>query len=385
MGAALRIEGLSKAFAPGRPAIDDLSLTVEDGEIAVLLGPSGCGKTSTLRCVAGLEQPDAGRIAIGGNEVVSASGGVFVPPQRRELGMVFQSYAIWPHLDVRENVAYPLRRRGVSRRERAERVDAVLDLVGLRNFADRSVATLSGGQAQRVALARSLVYEPRLLLLDEPLSNLDVALRLRLRDELRRIIKRTGLTALFVTHDQSEAIALADRIAVMRDGRLLQFATPTELYNRPVDGFVAEFTGAGNLLPATLLTAEERKGVALIAGKRLPVELARPARSGTAVTIVIRPENLRLRPAGTERLDRAALPGRILSRRYQGAQTSYSVEIDGLVLEAVEAGSLPRFVEGDAVEVLLPREPAWALPSAASIGVPPGIAPQLELQTSDAA
>ncbi len=364
MGATLRIETLVKTFAGGRAAVDGLSLAVDDGEIAVLLGPSGCGKTSTLRCVAGLEQPDAGRIVIGGDEVVAADRGLFVPPQRRDLGMVFQSYAIWPHLDVRENVAYPLRRRGLSRRDRDGRVDAVLDLVGLADFAGRSVATLSGGQAQRVALARSLVYEPRLLLLDEPLSNLDVALRLRLRDDLRRIIKGVGLTALFVTHDQSEAIALADRIAVMRDGRLLQYATPAELYNRPVDRFVAEFTGAGNLLPATLALADGTQGVAVLAGRRIPVELARPATAGTTVAIVVRPENLALHPPSADRAGRPTLSGLVSGKRYQGTQTAYSVTVGELTLEVVEAGSIPRFAEGEAVDLLLPRQPAWALPGA---------------------
>lgn len=383
MGAPLLIENLVKTFAGGRPAVDGLSLAVEDGEIAVLLGPSGCGKTSTLRCVAGLEQPEGGRIVIDGREVVAADRGLFVPPQRRDLGMVFQSYAIWPHLDVRENVAYPLRRRGLSRQQRDRRVDAVLDLVGLTDFAGRSVATLSGGQAQRVALARSLVYEPRLLLLDEPLSNLDVALRLRLRDDLRRIIKEVGLTALFVTHDQSEAIALADRIAVMRDGRLLQYATPSELYNRPVDRFVADFTGAGNQLPATLALSDGTAGMAQLGGRRIPVELSRPAGAGAALTIVVRPENLSLQPAGA---DRAGHAGVITGRRYQGVQTAYSIDIGGTTVEAIEAGSIPRFAAGQAVDVVFPREPAWALPEdgfpvAARTAAPRAPA----LSTSDAA
>ncbi len=379
MGAPLRIEHLVKAFAAGKPAVDGLSLAVEDGEIAVLLGPSGCGKTSTLRCVAGLDKPDAGRILIGGEEVVATETGLFVPPQRRDLGMVFQSYAIWPHLDVRENVAYPLRRRGLSARERDAKVDEVLALVGLADYAGRSVATLSGGQAQRVALARSLVYQPRLLLLDEPLSNLDVALRLRLRDDLRRIIKGVGLTALFVTHDQSEAIALADRIAVMRDGRLLQYAAPADLYNRPADGFVAEFTGAGNLLPATLALADGTRGAAILAGSRLPVELARPLPAGTSLSVVVRPENLGLQPPGQDRAGRPALPGMISARRYQGTQTAYTIRIGDLTLDAIEAGSIPRFSENEPVDVLFPRQPAWALPDSAAA---PGAAP---LSKSDAA
>src|SRR5271154_6959086 len=216
MSAELRIEQLRKVFATGKPAVDDVSFTMAAGEIVALLGPSGCGKTTTLRCVAGLEHPTGGVIRIGGAVVSAPEQGVLVPPRARNIGMVFQSYAVWPHMTVRQNVAYPLRRRGLSRAALDAKVDEALALVGRGDYAERSVVLLSGGQMQRVALARSLVYQPQLLLLDEPLSNLDANLRLRLRDDLRAIIKRTGVTALYVTHDQAEAVVLGDRIGVMR-------------------------------------------------------------------------------------------------------------------------------------------------------------------------
>jgi iron(III) transport system ATP-binding protein len=219
--------------------------------------PSGCGKTTTLRCVAGLEHSTAGRISIGGRLVSSPADGVQVPARLRNIGMVFQSYAVWPHMTVKQNVAYPLRHRRVPRAEIERKTGDVLALVGLSEFAERSVVSLSGGQMQRVALARSLVYEPQLLLLDEPLSNLDAQLRLRLRDDLRRIIKQAGVTAVYVTHDQAEAVVLGDRIGVMRDGKLLQMASPDEIYNRPADLFVANFTGASSLLTGRVL---ERNG-----------------------------------------------------------------------------------------------------------------------------
>src|SRR5438445_3170432 len=256
MSASLDVRDLRKQFAIGRPAVDGVSFHVPAGEIVVLLGPSGCGKTTTLRCIAGLEHASAGRISIGGRVVSAPAEGVQVPPRLRNIGMVFQSYAVWPHMTVKQNVAYPLRHRRAPRAEVDRKTAEVLELVGLAQFAERSVVSLSGGQMQRVALARSLVYQPQLLLLDEPLSNLDAQLRLRLRDDLRRIIKQTGVTAVYVTHDQAEAVVLGDRIGVMRMGKLLQMATPDELYNRPADLFVASFTGASNLAAGRVLARD---------------------------------------------------------------------------------------------------------------------------------
>jgi len=244
MSAELIVSHLRKQFLVGRPAVDDVSFRIAAGEIVVLLGPSGCGKTTTLRCIAGLEQPTGGTISIGGDEVAAPERGVHVPPRLRNIGMVFQSYAVWPHMTVRQNVAYPLRHRKTPRAEIVSKVNEVLALVGLSEYASRPVVALSGGQMQRVALARSLAYDPQLLLLDEPLSNLDAKLRLRLRDDLRRIVKDAGVTAVYVTHDQAEAVVLGDRIGVMRDGKMLQMAPPTDIYNRPADLFGANFTVA---------------------------------------------------------------------------------------------------------------------------------------------
>src|ERR1700749_1013807 len=294
MTATLEVTDLRKQFSIGRPAIDGVSFSVPAGEIVVLLGPSGRGKTTTLRCVAGLEHPTGGRIriggesAIGGKVVSSPARGILVPPRVRNLGMVFQSYAVWPHMTVKQNVAYPLRHRRVSRAEIDRKTAEVLELVGLAHYTDPSVVPLCGGQVQRVALARILVYKPQLLLLDEPLSNLDAQLRLRLRDDLRRIIKQTGVTALYVTHDQAEAVVLGDRIGVMRDGKLLQIGPPEEIYNRPVDLFVANFTGATNELAGTLIERNGRFGVVDFGeGKRGEASLLHALEIGDKVRIAL--------------------------------------------------------------------------------------------------
>src|SRR2546426_550534 len=238
----LRLDGVTKVFGAVR-ALDGASLEVERGEIFTLLGPSGCGKTTTLRLVAGLEHPDAGEIALRGRVVASVPRRVFVAPHKRNLGMVFQSYAIWPHMNVFETVAYPLRLRGVKRSVVAEKVTRVLDLVGLAGLDERGATLLSGGQMQSLALCRALVYEPDLLLLDEPFSNLDAKLREQMRVELRLLQRRLGITVLFVTHDQIEALSLSDRIAVMNRGRVEQVGAPKSLYVEPASAFVRDFLG----------------------------------------------------------------------------------------------------------------------------------------------
>ncbi len=244
--ARLTIDQVTKSFGAFR-ALDDVSLEVADGEFMAILGASGCGKTTLLRQIAGFDKLDAGRISIG-DSVVSALGR-HVPPEQRRIGIVFQSYALWPHMSVAENVAYGLTVAGVKDPERARRVEAALALVELAGFAERRPAMLSGGQRQRVALARCLVTEPSLVLLDEPLANLDVNLRSSMEDEFARFHARTGTTMIYVTHDQAEAMALADRIAVMDHGRLRQVATPSQLYREPADDVVAAFIGEGMVLP----------------------------------------------------------------------------------------------------------------------------------------
>src|SRR5882757_1867216 len=357
MTAPLQVTDLRKQFAIGRPAIDGVSFAVPAGEIVVLLGPSGCGKTTTLRCVAGLEHPTSGEISIGGRVVSSPERGILVPPRSRDLGMVFQSYAVWPHMTVRQNVIYPLKHRNIARAEAARKVDEVLELVGLSEFADRPVVALSGGQMQRVALARSIVYRPQLLLLDEPLSNLDAKLRLRLRDDLRVILKQTGMTALYVTHDQAEAVVLGDRIGVMRDGKLLQMGTPDEIYNRPADLFVANFTGATNELAGTLVARNGQFGVVDFGdGRRGEVALLHPLAVDEKVRIALRPENIAIGKQHGVNIFAA----RVTDRRYQGTQTAYEIDLFGRKLEVLELGTAARHQVGAETQVSLPRECCWA-------------------------
>ena len=357
MSAALRIEDLVKRFATGKPAVDGVSFEVPAGEIVVLLGPSGCGKTTTLRCVAGLEHPTGGRISIGERVVSEPERGLLVSPRERDIGMVFQSYAVWPDMTVRQNVAYPLKHRRNGGGDINAKVNDTLELVGLRDYAERPVTSLSGGQMQRVALARSLVYRPQLLLLDEPLSNLDAKLRLRLRDELRRILKQTGMTGLYVTHDQAEAVVLGDRIGVMREGKLLQMASPDEIYNRPVDPFVANFTGAANvLLGKVLARSGERATIDLGAAGRIEAWTPQPLGPGDKARVALRAENVRLGERGPANV----FTGRVLERRYQGMQTVYDVEMGGQRLEALELGTAARHGADSEIAITLPPDTCWA-------------------------
>ena len=357
MTAKLDVSYLRKQFLIGRPAVDGVSFAVPSGEIVVLLGPSGCGKTTTLRCVAGLEHPTTGTIRIAGRVVSSPAHGILLPPRLRDIGMVFQSYAVWPHMTVRQNVIYPLKHRKIGSADANRKVDEVLALVGLSEYADRPVVALSGGQMQRVALARSIVYRPQLLLLDEPLSNLDAKLRVRLRDDLRRILKQTGMTALYVTHDQAEAVVLGDRIGVMRDGKLLQMGTPDEIYNRPTDLFVANFTGATNELTGIVIERSGKFGMIDIgAGQRVEAMLLHDSGPGEKVRIALRPENIAIgKHNGND-----AFRARIIDRRYQGTQTVYDIDLFGHRLEVLELGTATRHQVGADASVSLPRDALWA-------------------------
>ncbi|MCC6195023.1 MAG: ABC transporter ATP-binding protein [Burkholderiales bacterium] len=277
--ARLTVERLTKAFGAAR-VLDDVSLAVRDGEFVAILGPSGCGKTTLLRQVAGFDKPDAGRILIGDTEVSGA--GRHVPPERRRVGIVFQSYALWPHMSVAENVAYGLTVAGVAGSERTHRVEAALHLVDLDGYGERTPAMLSGGQRQRVALARCLVTEPSLVLLDEPLANLDVHLRAAMEREFARFHERTGTTMLYITHDQAEAMALADRIAVMSAGRILQFATPSQLYREPADETVAAFIGEGMVVPVDVREVDGAACVASLFGVPVRLRCRAPQGRGAA-------------------------------------------------------------------------------------------------------
>jgi iron(III) transport system ATP-binding protein len=318
----LRLDAVSRRFADTL-AVDGVSLEVAAGEFLTLLGPSGCGKTTTLRMVAGFEHPTGGRVWVNGRDVTG------LPPQKRDVGMVFQNYALFPHLDVGENVAFGLRARGM--RDVDARVARALERVELAGYAARKVQELSGGQQQRVALARALAPEPPLLLLDEPLSNLDAALRERTRTEIRALLKELGMTAVFVTHDQEEAFALSDRIAVMERGRLQQLGTPEALYALPANPFVAAFLGRANFFPATAEGEEDGALVCRLAGgERWRARAADGARAGEAVRVMARPEALRMAPDGVD--------GRVLDRRFAGAATFYRVALAGGAEALVQGG-----------------------------------------------
>jgi iron(III) transport system ATP-binding protein len=252
----ITIKNLTKSFNGKEStsrALKGISLDVADGEIFTLLGPSGCGKTTTLRSIAGLEKPDGGEIWIGDKLVFSSERQLSLPPEKRDIGMVFQSYAIWPHMTVAENVAYPLISKKVQKKEIEKRVDEILELVGLSKMKNRPTPNLSGGQQQRVALARALIYKPKVLLFDEPLSNLDAKLREQMREEIKNLQRRIGITAVYVTHDQEEALAISDRIAVFNEGNIEQMSKPYELYENPQSHFVAEFIGSANFLKGKVI------------------------------------------------------------------------------------------------------------------------------------
>ena len=341
------------------------------GELLTLLGPSGCGKTTTLRLIAGFERPTAGRILLEGRDITALA------PQRRRIGMVFQSYALFPHLDVFENVAFGLRAHGVPRREVPARVEAALARVDLAGFGRRRVQQLSGGQQQRVALARALAPEPPVLLLDEPLSNLDAALRERTRTELRALLQRLGITAVFVTHDQEEAFALSDRIAILDAGRLQQVGPPETLYFEPANPFVASFLGRAGFVEARVASVSgDELCCTLPGGVTWPARLAGAgggpepgaAREGAAVLLMLRPESLELLPAPApgEAAAPADLPGIVRERRFAGAATDYRVEVAQtgagarplqLLVQAAADAAAP----GDPVRIR-PRAPARAFP-----------------------
>jgi ABC-type Fe3+/spermidine/putrescine transport system ATPase subunit len=323
----LALDRVSKRFGEA-VAVDAVSLSVRRGEVFTLLGPSGCGKTTTLRLVAGLERPDGGEITLRDRPVASPARGVFVAPNRRNLGMVFQSYAVWPHMTVFENVAYPLQLRGLGRAAVREKVDRVLDLVGLSGMQSRPGTLLSGGQMQRLALCRALVYEPDLLLLDEPFSNLDAKLREQMRAEVKLLQRRLGITVLFVTHDQVEALSLSDRIAVMHEGRVEQVGAPRALYERPASAFVRDFLGQTVVLSgrvAAPAAGDDGTCVSVtmngpLAGRTLAGRCAAPASllPGAAATVAIRPEDIRVAPDDPTRGDGAHLLGTIDALAFVG-------------------------------------------------------------------
>jgi len=337
-------------------AVDRVSLDIERGTFFSLLGPSGCGKTTTLRMIGGFEEPDEGSIELGGRSVAG------LPPYRRDVNTVFQSYALFPHLDVFENVAYGLRRKGVAKPEIRQRVTLVLDLVDLPGFQRRRISQLSGGQQQRVALARALVNSPQVLLLDEPLGALDLKLRKQMQLELKRIQHEVGITFIYVTHDQEEAMTMSDGLAVMRSGRVEQIGAPQDVYEHPATEFVAGFLGASNLLPGSI---EDRKGdlgvVTLTSGEKVRVPTRALNGTGPHVKVGVRPEKIRILP-GSELPEEAdnAVRGRLRISTYVGVSSQYEVETPaGGIITVYEQnlGGPGRWAPAPGDEVLLAWHP----------------------------
>jgi iron(III) transport system ATP-binding protein len=337
----LVVQHLTKAFGLLK-AVDDVSFTVADGEFLTLLGPSGCGKSTTLAAVAGLDVPTGGLIRAGDRVFFDGSTGKNLPTEERNCGLVFQSYALWPHMTVRANVAFPLALRRVSGAEQRRRIDEALALVEMSPYADRYPHQLSGGQQQRVALARTLVYGPTVLLLDEPLSNLDSKLRDRARHWLTELHRNVRITTIYVTHDQTEALAMSDRIVVMNKGRIVQVGPPRDIYEAPVDPFVADFIGTSSFLRGELkaVSAEGTEAtIRLGSGPTIRAALSRQIAPGAQVTVAVRPERLQLmrRADGPGGEVGTCLTARIASRSYFGARWQYQLEVDASVLKVETA------------------------------------------------
>lgn len=350
--ASIRLQDLSKHFGDLR-AVDDVTLDVEPGSLVCLLGPSGCGKTTTLRMIAGFETPTSGQVYIGSDEIT------YVPAYARPTAMVFQNYALFPHMSVYENIAYGLRARRMKGDEIDRRVRGAVQLMELQGQEDKAPPQLSGGQQQRVALARALVIRPKVLLFDEPLSNLDAQLRVRMRGEIRSVQRQLGITSVYVTHDQEEAFSIADQVAIMNMGKLVQMGTPRELYRRPADRFVAQFVGLSNIVPVKIVSTDANGATVRVFGQTL--RSRRPAlHSDNNTSLVLRPEALRLLPQGAE-----GAPARVVNMTYVGPMARYQVAVvdatqedDPLLLtvDMYNPGPDQFFAEGTLVTVQLPDE-----------------------------
>jgi iron(III) transport system ATP-binding protein len=364
----ISIKGLRVRYESERGVVDavrGIDLAVAAGQFYTLLGPSGCGKTTTLRCLAGLETATEGEITIGGETVYSSGNRISVPPYRRDIGMVFQSYAIWPHMNVFENVAFPLRemRGRFSRAQIRDKVEKALHLVQLDGLEERPAPFLSGGQQQRLALARALVREPKVLLLDEPLSNLDAKLREDTRIELRELVKRLGITTVYVTHDQLEALTMSDLVAVMEGGRIVQEASPTEIYRMPKEKFVANFIGLTNFLDAEVIGLANGEGLGEVetASGRLRCHLPEGTAIGDRVVVVVRPEDIGLSTESPSQINNV-LEGTVAEASFLGDAIEFQVAIsDNRIRLKLHPNTSVR--KGDAVRFLLPAHSCRALAS----------------------
>jgi putative spermidine/putrescine transport system ATP-binding protein len=347
------IERLTKTFGNAR-AVDGISIRIADGEFISLLGPSGCGKTTTLKMIAGFEEASEGAIRFDGKDVVN------VPAEKRDIGMVFQNYALFPHMTVDQNLAFGLEMRKVAKPEMRSRIAKVLDMVQLGGYSERYPNQLSGGQQQRVALARALVIEPKILLLDEPLANLDAKLREEMRVFIRDLQRRVGITTVYVTHDQAEAMTMSDRVVVMFGGRIAQIGAPSDIYERPESLEVAQFVGQVNLIKGTITGEAEagKSSVASVFGE-VAVHSRTDHAPGTAVTLSLRPEAIELRPAG-----QGGAPGKITARYYSGSIIDYRVALDSGETLHVQTFPNIRIAEGDRVSVHAPADGFWLLGAA---------------------
>ncbi|MCI0889045.1 MAG: ABC transporter ATP-binding protein [Chloroflexi bacterium] len=365
-GAAVRIEGLLKTFG-SVAAVDYINLDIKAGEFFTLLGPSGCGKTTTLRMIGGLERPDAGKVTVGDDVVVSVSDRKFVQPDKRDMGMVFQSYALWPHMTVFENVAYPLKMRGLRKAEIGDRVEESLRLVGLEGFSSRPSPLLSGGQQQRVALARALVYSPRVLLLDEPLSNLDAKLRVTMRQELKELQGRVDVTMIYVTHDQTEALSLSDRIAIMNSGRVEQVGTPQQIYLHPATAFAQDFLGQTISIDGRV----DGPGVVKVSGDvenliHVAMDSSKMA-VGDEVTVAIRPEQMLTHdtmPGGADNRNIIRLV--VEEATFVGDHYEYKGQI-GDTLAVIPLPSNKQYAVGETVYLEFPESAAAVWPKGAEV------------------
>jgi putative spermidine/putrescine transport system ATP-binding protein len=347
--AFVELETLHRSFGDV-VALDGISISLEEGEFVSLLGPSGCGKTTALRLVAGFDRPNSGRIVVAGKDMTR------VPPSKRDMGMVFQAYSLFPNMSASRNVEYGLKIRGTAREKREAKVAELLELVGLGHAGDRYPHQLSGGMQQRVALARALAIEPRVLLLDEPLSALDAKVRVQLREEIRRIQSRLGITTIYVTHDQEEALSISDRVAVLSQGRIEQIGAPAEIYGSPSTPFVAEFVGTMNRLEATV--ADPQSGEVDYGGVRLAVDAVRGHSAGERVLVLVRPETVELGPAANG----ASLIGEVISHTFLGPVTRLKVTLDqGEMTADVSASRADSYPVGTRVAVGFPSGSARLL------------------------
>ena len=374
----VRLQNIKKYFQTdwGQvAAIDDVSLELKPGQLMTLLGPSGCGKTTTLRCIAGLEKPHEGVIRIGEETVFSSAENIALPANRRRIGMVFQSYAIWPHMSVLENVAFPLDGIGLKKDEIKRRVDTALQLVGLLDLADRPAPQLSGGQQQRVALARALVAEPEVLLLDEPLCNLDAKLRVSMRSEIRDLQRRLGITTVYVTHDQQEALAISDVVVVMSKGRIVEVGAPGELYERPKHRFTADFIGAANLLPLSGIPTRLESGRWQAATPFGVMHLVNDDKRDMVVPgglLMIRPEQVQVSVAApSEPVN--TWPARVVSATFLGNFTECMLDLQGYEIMAQIPGMVP-LEAGQSVFLRFPPEKCLIVQDDEQAAAPPASA-----------